>query len=371
MNCHLFIVDELSLKYHLEYGFVGTGRNNNNFSIGLYKDLCRLKINDKIIFYVQKTKKFYGIFKVSSLPFFDSSNELYLQPNPMNIINNSDDQINLRYRALISPDIVYEKGIDEFDLVDVLPQNTANVLWSILYRKLKGARGNSPIFPNEFTIIHEKLSLVQNNSILDGNSFSFENGIICLSEYQQYNGNVQDNINLINFLIENQYLEDHLHSILIKQLPEIIFSDNVEWLGNEVYSGAGMQSMDVLFIKNNVYNIIEVKKGEITKEITKQISKYILWLKNRFNQFNTELFQPILFGEFITRNRRTNSVMNKRRNEIIEFNNNNISLPIKYYEYEILENDVLIHSINYSYEDVEEFCIENTYSLTTNSYIEV
>ena len=78
-NYHLFVVDEKSLEYHLKYGFVGTGSQNSNFNIGIWKDIERLKIGDKIIFYVQSIKRFYGIFEVASNCFFDHSNPPYLQ----------------------------------------------------------------------------------------------------------------------------------------------------------------------------------------------------------------------------------------------------------------------------------------------------
>ena len=133
MSYHLFVVDEISLRYHIEYGFVGTGNSSNNFNIGLWEDIARLKIGDKIVFYVQKTKKFYGFFKVDSPPFYDTTH--YLQPNPLPYLGEDDDVI-LQYKALIVPDIVFSNGIDEFDLVDILPNNVTDILWSILYRKL-------------------------------------------------------------------------------------------------------------------------------------------------------------------------------------------------------------------------------------------
>ena len=124
-NYHLFIADENSLKFHIEYGFVGTGYKNDEFNIGLWKDIERLKIGDKIIFYVQSMKKFYGIFEVTSEPFFENSNPLYLQQaNPSITSNGETTTIKLRYRALIKPCEIYQNGIDEFDLIDILPPNT-------------------------------------------------------------------------------------------------------------------------------------------------------------------------------------------------------------------------------------------------------
>ncbi len=369
MNYHLFIVDELSLKYHLEYGFVGTGRASNEFSIGLYKDLCRLKNNDKIIFYVQGTKKFYGIYQVVGKPFYESAESAYLQPIPLNILNSKNVEITLRYRCLIEPFEVYQYGINEFDLVDILPNNTVDVLWSVLYRKLKGARGNSPLFEREFNIIRNKINLINNDRTIDGISFTFENNQILQNSLNRYMGTTTDSISLNKFFLENEYSEDHIHALMLKHTPSIIFSNQIDWIGNEVSCGAGMQSMDILFINNNIFNILEIKKGKIPLNIGEQVSKYIYWLNNRFNNHNIKCFQPIILGEKININTKSNSIMITRRNKIIEFNNLAISLPIKYYEYEITEEDILIHLIDYSYNEEKTFINQSSFSIVNNDYI--
>jgi len=192
MNYHLFIVDEISLKYHLEYSFVGIGKNNTNFDIELWKDIARLKQEDKIVFYVQNLKKFYGFFEVGSLPFFDPNH--YLQPNTMPFLGTN--QIKLQYRALIRPYQVFQYGIDEFELIDILPQSSRDVLWSILYRKLKGNRGCSPLFENEFNIIFQRIAQINNNQILPSQFFIFQNEqILSIQNGFQYNGpTIQPNI---------------------------------------------------------------------------------------------------------------------------------------------------------------------------------
>jgi hypothetical protein len=185
MNYHLFVVDEISLKYHLEYMFVGTGKSSTQFDIELWKDIVRLKPGDKIIFYVQNLKKFYGFFEVASYPFFDNAH--YLQPNLMSFLGNN--QIKLQYRALIKSYKVFQNGIDEFQLIDILPLYSKDVLWSILYRKLKGARGCSPLFPYEFDFILKKIANV-NNNYLNSNNFTFSNGqIIPINQTFNYQGN--------------------------------------------------------------------------------------------------------------------------------------------------------------------------------------
>lgn len=341
MNFHLFVVDEISLKYHIEYGFVGTGNSINNFNIGLWKDIARLKIDDKIVFYVQKTKKFYGFFKVTSSPFYDNSH--YLQPDILQFLGINNNVI-LQYRALISPDIVFANGIDEFDLVDILPNNVTDILWSVLYRKLKGGRGCSPVFPHEYQLIFNRLSQINNSAHLVGNSFSFHNRqIIPCSFNVQYSGS-QFRPNIKEIILAGNYTEDHVHALLIEYLPNLIFG-NLKWLGNEVYSGAGMQAIDMLTIdSDNIFNVIEIKKDKIPNNITLQISKYLQWLQNRFQNFDPQYFQPIAIGYRITGDR----MKSLRASEFINFNSQNRSRPIKYFEYELNNDSILFNQVDYT-----------------------
>ena len=341
MNYHLFIVDETSLKYHLEYGFVGTGKSNTNFDIELWKDIVRLKPDDKIVFYVQNLKKFYGFFEVVSNPFFDSNH--YLQPNLMPFLG--ENQIKLQYRALIKPYQVFQYGIDEFDLVDILPQSSRDVLWSILYRKLKGARGCSPLFENEFNIIFQNISRINNYQLLTSNSFTFSNNQIqTTNQSLSYTGNqTMPNPNIKQIILNGNYKESHLHALLIEFLNQQTY---IKWLGNEVYSGAGMQAMDILTIgNNNVFNIFEIKKDEVPNSITTQIFKYINWLKYRFQYFNNNAYQPIIIGKKI----RGQNKINNRINEFNQFNSLNISLSVIYIEYVVNHQNKAIDFYQYDY----------------------
>lgn len=360
-NYHLFVVDKSSLKFHLEYGFVGTGSKGDNFYIGLWKDIERLKIGDKVIFYVQSLKKFFGIFEVSSEPFFDESEPLYLQEaNPTVKTKDETYRVKLKYRALIVPSRVYQNGVDEFDLIDILPPNTEDVLWSILYRKLKGKRGNSPLFPGEFNIIEDKLRTVNDGTVLNFENYTFENNQIVESNNgHPFQGNIDRNVDLKNQIINNDFTEHHLHAFLLETLPNQIFGQDILWIGNEVYSGAGMQAIDLMSIyqqnNENVYQIIEVKKGIIPNDIPNQVKKYAQWIKGRFNiQTPQNLIRPIIVGKKATKRQRKN-----RSKQIIQFNNINISLPIKYFEYEVIAEENLIRFCEINLQNQNETNIFN------------
>jgi hypothetical protein len=336
-NYHLFIADENSLRFHIEFGFVGTGYTSVDFNIGIWKDIQRLKIGDKIIFYVQNLKKFFGVFRVASNPFFDSSNPLYLTAaNPVITVNGTAVSVELRYRALIVPDIVYENGIDEFQLVDILPPDTKSVLWSILYRKLKAKRGNSPLFPSEYATVFQKLAAANPGGPLNHPGYSFDgNHIIPRRQGAAYVGNTAENSVVKSQILQGHFSEHHLHALLLKSVPNQVFGPNPRWIGNEIYSGAGMQAIDLMGITNNdghdKYWPIEVKRGVIPTSIFSQIEKYCRWIAGRFALARPEsTIQPVLVGSrSSTRQKRSRSPMK------IAFDNLRVSLPLKYFEYEV------------------------------------
>lgn len=336
-NYHLFITDENSLRFHIEFGFVGTGYPRSAFNIGIWKDIQRLKIGDKIIFYAQSLKKFFGIFRVTSNPFFDVSDPLYLHAaNPTVIVDGAASRVQLRYRALISSHIVYENGIDEFELLDILPPDTRAVLWSILYRKLKGKRGNSPLFPTEYNTVHQRLALVNPNGPLNHAAYSFNQGRIVQYPNQVYNGSTARNCEVKTSIIQEVYTEHHLHALLLEAVPNQIFGPNPTWIGNEIYSGAGMQAIDLMGISVTddgleQYWPIEVKKEIVPGGIFQQIEKYCRWIAGRFALTNPQTpIQPILVGKrATTRQKRSRAALSTA------FDHLNISLPLRYFEYHV------------------------------------
>ena len=208
-------------------------------------------------------------------------------------------------------------------------------MWSILYRKLKAKRGNSPLFPREFNIIENKLKAI-NDEVLDFENYTFENGQILENpNLLNYTGNTICQINLKNQILNGNYSEHHLHALLLEFLPSQIFGENILWIGNEVFSGAGMQAIDLMSIDQqdgqDIYRIIEVKRGHIPIAIPKQVKKYSQWVRGRFNIQNPEnTIQPLIIGQ------KSSTVQRRNRTQrIVDFNNLDISLPTKYFEYEV------------------------------------
>src|SRR5690554_5265957 len=91
---HVFIVDKQTFDIHLKYKFAGTGSKNDNVDflftdspinvhtekklISLYSDISRIRIGDKIVFFVTGISKFYGVFTAESEVFIDNSVDPYL-----------------------------------------------------------------------------------------------------------------------------------------------------------------------------------------------------------------------------------------------------------------------------------------------------
>jgi hypothetical protein len=152
MKTHIFIVNDYTFPIHLRYLFAGTGASYGekpiwvDWHIELLADIKRVRSDDLVIFYIEgsrETNGFYGIFKVKQqnpivhhLPFDDGF-------KPENLQNK------LIYRTLIEPYEVYSDGVPEWEALDKLPIYSIEILWSLIYRKLKGKRGCTPLLPWE------------------------------------------------------------------------------------------------------------------------------------------------------------------------------------------------------------------------------
>jgi len=162
MTTHVFIVDETTFHYHLEYMFAGTGAKElipsfitnpqNTFPqrkekllSSMLADCSRVRKNDNVIFYLQSKNGregcFYGIFKVDSDPFLDllGKNNQYLSSAGLRKC--------LPFRVKIRPNKVYPRGVTEWTALDDIDglNSPSKMIWSLIYRKMRGNRGNTMI----------------------------------------------------------------------------------------------------------------------------------------------------------------------------------------------------------------------------------
>ena len=388
---HVFIVDKNTFKIHLEHMFVGTGSKDHIIDFNsktskmhhaTEKNLCsmmadsqRIRKGDYIIFYLQqnlngkeqekiKEGKFYGIFKAEhDLSFLDDNDDNQYLNNELNK--------SLTFRALICPHEVYAEGITEWHALDEIKNiNSPNqMLWSLIYRKLKGNRGNTMITIYESEKLFKLIRNKNENKKLSANNLTFDiisEKIIPGEKSNGYTGR-KEKINILPQLIYkhnrgNQF-ETHLQTYILqnigkngnKSLDKSIFGNNninIEWIGNEVSCGVGMQRIDIM-VSNviNEYNRtlypIELKSKSATSEITNQLQRYIDWIEQYYIPNRHSDIQPIIISRKI--GNKNNENYDNLINSFNKFNNKNknTTLKLKYIEFEINDNSIQFNDIVY------------------------
>ena len=311
MTTHVFVVDVNTFKYHLEYMFAGTGAGQKQspfltnsavsynwkteqMLVGMVADISRIRIGDKVIFYLQAKRMnqgtFFGVFRVASLPFFDEN-------DANNYLVNQTGK-GLSFRILIEPDEVYAKGLTEHEFLDSLQgkNHPSDMCWSLIYRKLKANRGCTMITDYEFNDFLQQVRTKNNNNFLISNHFTFDliNNEICVaSSTQAYLGR-KNSLDILPRLLykanNSNAFESHLQAYLTQNFDNAILSPLLIpypgqfcWIGNEVSCGVGMQRIDLMIKQETelevVIRIIELKYTTPYLEIaTKQLPWYLEWL---------------------------------------------------------------------------------------------
>lgn len=327
---HVFIVNDTTLKYHLEYMFAGTGANcdapfleDPNYQnprrkedgltataernlAAMVADISRIRTGDKVVFYLQASNhegKFYGVFKAVGNLFYDSNNNNYLS-------SEMGKDLNLRIR--IEPDEVYASGVSEHKALDLLDgiNHPSEMCWSLIYRKLKGNRGCTMITDYEAEKLFQKIRTDNSNIALEGTAFSYninQEQITPIGETAQYEGeiksvSIKDRL-LVKYHRGNAF-ESHLQAYIVQNcladpLRNLLHIDakKATWIGNEVSCGVGMQRIDVVTIQEDnqsvEINVIELKDEDpYDSIITYQLPWYIDWVKN--------YWCPLYIGKQIT-----------------------------------------------------------------------
>ncbi len=382
---HVFIVDTTTFKYHLEYLFAGTGAKDyqvdfndtettslNNkredLLVGMIADSQRIRKGDYLIFYLQQYKKkkvyfdgkFYGIFKAKE----DFS---FLDNNDSNQFLQQELIKSLTFRTLLEPFEIYAKGVTEWEALDEIKhiQSPNQMLWSLIYRKLKGNRGNTMITIYESERLFKLLRDKNNRQTLIGQNFTFD---VNTQEIQQdtaenfYTGR-KDTINILPRLIkkcrDNKAFETHLQAYVIQNVGRgtndeldnnLLNGLRFEWLGNEVSCGVGMQRIDVMLslVNGDVKIVlpIELKSVEANTNNVIQIQRYVDWLKQYYIPNRISDIQPVLISKKIVN--KTSENYRGVVESFVQFNiNNNCCMPLKYIEFDIENNNLIFNEINY------------------------
>jgi len=345
MTTHVFIVNEDTFPAHLQYMFAGTSSGKKDWNIGLLADVKRVRAADKVIFYHEGVG-FYGIFKIKDNINPDNGKHIVYYDK-----DNYCDGIlkrKLLYRVLIEPDEVYPNPVSEWEALEKLPDNPRDIIWSLIYRKLKGGRGCSPVTPKES---NKLISLIKehNNSkpIENPGNLTWQDGkiISIKGESTKYDAASAVLVDIEDMLYEKRKVESYLQAYFTENagnpnLDNSVFaeicgkSNEIIWLGNEFYCGVGMQKIDVFTITNNKnieLRVIELKTAEDIK-IHKQLERYIKWCQEYLYEATKENLQPIIVVPRISDRTYAGELSRKI---LPEFNENfaNRCQPVKYFEF--------------------------------------
>lgn len=341
---HIFIVDENTFNIHLNYLFAGTGCKDNDLSCitntkstptektltGMIADISKVRVGDKVLFYVTGSKKIYGVFSVESEPFYEPFN-----PNKTNYLYDKLNK-NLTFRIRIKPLTVYSNGINEHEALDDISniQHPYQMCWSLIYRKLSGNRGCSFLTNFESERIIDLIKKKNNNVPLSGLTFLYNKGtqkIEVSNQIYNYIGNTANTLDVFPRLCEvSNSFEVHLQAFITKMYDKSLknlfgVKDNT-WIGNEVVCSVGEQRIDILIIDEgdsevNI-RIIELKCIKPYKEIIEiQIPWYIQWVDQYIspNYRKTVNIIPTIIAENFTRNTKRKINFNLAK---INFNSN-------------------------------------------------
>ena len=331
MTAHVFVVSAVTFDLHLKYMFVGTGSKDNqidfnakstsslhhkseNSLVSMLADASRLRKGDSVYFYVQQETdvdgKFYGVFEcIEDAPFLDNDDEKQFLRN--------DLEKNLNIRAKIGPNTVYARGISEWDLLDNISSVTKpyEMLWSLIYRKLKGNRGNTMITLFEEQQILKKLTEKHSTSLVlpQGANLEYRDEEIRVGVGKAgfaYSGSAEkiDVLPRLRSKFEQgKAFEAHLQAYMVdsilkgtnRSLDSTLFANHtLEWLGNEVSCGVGMQRIDILAhtkVSNEIIiSPIELKAVSAQGKNLKQIQRYVDWLKLYYLPTMPGKIRPVL-----------------------------------------------------------------------------
>ncbi len=354
MKTHVFVVNDATFPSHLQHLFAGTGAGDKDFHINLLSDIKRVRAGDFVLFYIEATAGekggFYGIFKVANekpLVFYTPGSSGW-QPNLGK---------KLIYRTLIEPYEVYSEGVLEWEALDKLPVYATEIQWSLIYRKLKGKRGCTPILSWEAQRLMDMIRDKNSGRPIAGPQFTgvlswdpISRKIVAIqTPGQPYPYPRNFDFNTLDEICKNQAkrrsYEPHLQLYFTENIgicPDLtpIVGGNVVWFGNEVACGVGMQKIDILTISQrddgkSEYRLIELKDEPVQPEIVDQVEYYVQWASEHAGKHLKGAFpwniQPVIVAPS-HRSRKWQAVANAFR----VYNQKQISLPILYFEFEVL-----------------------------------
>ena len=333
MTAHVFVVDAKTFPVHLQYKFAGTGAKDHvidfndsrhstlhhtpeNMLASMMADINRIRRNDSIIFYLQQSGqripegKFYGLFRATE-------NYSFIDNNDASQFLKDSLSKSLTFRTLFEPGKVYPEGVTEWEALDEIKgiSKPNQMIWSLIYRKLKGNRGCTMITKYEEErlcgLLERKnagMVLNCNDQILDFNPRTQQ--IVCRDGQSKIYSGRKDTIDLMPRIAQKHYegklFEAHLQARIVgslgrkhDELSQILTNNcPIEWIGNEVSCGVGMQRIDVMFafIKDRIRYVcpIELKSVSIQAAHVRQVQRYVDWVQQYYIPNLPSIIAPVL-----------------------------------------------------------------------------
>lgn len=385
MGAHLFVVNSDSFPIHIQNRFCGVVKGGGIGYYGQLADLMAIRKGDLVFFYLMYIDKkkvcwrnsynkfpggYYGIYRVTSKPFFDtkpiqgrdefcdhiifgdetrpeyeklSENKKYLIL-PIRLL--IEPIKNLNYKEVVNDDIAYVDKTDE------------GQLWTLLFKKAKKAgqaRGITPLIPEEASKIarllfkqnqiplSDEINLMTNISSKPYPYLPISTSAYLTPEFES----IKDDKKSVR-------IEDMLTSWIManidKAIPvlrEVVGPlYDLEFFGSHVQYGISGDAVDILLLhKKRVTptceyrykaTVIELKRQKIRSEDVAQALRYTKWISQLVTYNNISAIQPVIIGKRPTS--RGKSIENIK-NIIAKLNEKGIRTPI-FLEY-FLENNTI------------------------------
>jgi len=345
-------------------GLNATAENN---LVSMIADSQRVRKGDHVVFYLQQNiqsgiyeGKFFGIFRIKE-------GNSFLDNNDNSQFLNKELIKSLTFRTLIEPDQVYPRGVTEWEALDEIKhiQSPHQMLWSLIYRKLKANRGNTMITRYESDRLFKLIRNKNGGKTLNSQGFTFNiatQEIEPTGETLKYVGR-KDTIDVLPRLIkkfnDSKAFEAHLQAYIVQNIGRntnlsldkcLLDNSTLDWIGNEVSCGVGMQRIDVMLSlnKNDVKTVlpIELKAKTATEDNLRQLQRYVDWLEQYYIPNNISDICPVLISQIIQS--KSTLSYSSLAEKFRQFNKNNSTcLPLIYIEYGIHNNFLEFAKVTY------------------------
>lgn len=289
MATHILTVTEKTFKVHLNYMFIGTGKNGSPHQPSALADILGIRDNDNIVFYVMNIG-FFGMFEAVGNVFYeyDANNQQYL--------GEEIGDKTLTYRMKIKPIEVYELPISEWDMMEnpnnIEQQNIFNMQWSWIFKKLNASRGCLAIDNHECKLFKGMLPM-NNNKLTYVNNYDYTNGKIT-----QLNDSLKNYNN--SKMVVNPRSDSRISQIKKEEDLRILFTAKsglnaildtvlqptknglINFIANEVLCSFSERKMDLLLgTDKEKCLLIELKNEFIfNSSIYNQIMEYARWVSS-------------------------------------------------------------------------------------------